>query len=505
MPLQDAILRGSRDYPSRPALLFEDRTWSYEDLNAITDRIATNLLAAGLQPGDRVGLLFANGPGIVFSYYACFKAGLIAVPLNIRMKGPELAYVLNHSGCRMLLGQADLYRALEPVRADIPALERCYIEEGEPTILGDQPFEALQQEAQNGPELPAVGDDEIAVIIYTSGTTARPKGVMHPHEVLHGFCESNVAHIREKIVVINAAVPSLAHIGSLGGIMLTTYHAGGTMLVFSQFDPKALLEGIQKHRVTGFWLLPVMYAALLQVPDIASYDLSSLRLCLSAGDSLPTPIRERFRALCGREIVEFCGMTEIPYCCNPLDEGNRPGSIGKPVPGVRIRLVDDQGAEVPRGEVGEILAQSKIMMRGYWRDPEATAQTMQGGWIHTGDLAWEDADGYYWFAGRKKDIILRGGSNIAPAEVEEALCTHPAVFAAGVVGAPDPIWGQAVWAFVALRPNAHTDEAELKEHLQGRLADYKLPETIRILPALPIGLTGKIHRQTLREWAAQAK
>jgi long-chain acyl-CoA synthetase len=502
MPLHDAIHRGARDYRDRPALLCENQTWSYGELDAITDRMARNLLAAGLQRGDRVALLFANGPEIVFSYYACFKAGLLAVPLNIRMKGQELAYVLSHSGSRMLLGQADLYRALEEVRADIPTLERCYLASGEPTLPGDRPFEELQQAGQEQPELPAVGDDEMAVLIYTSGTTARPKGVLLTHASLNYFVEACLARAGGEAIMVSAAVPSLAHAGSLSGIMLTTYHAGGTMLAFPRFDPVALLQGIQTHRVNCFWLLPMMYAALTQVPNAASYDLSSLKLCLSAGDSLPNRVREKFRALSGCEIVESCGMTEIAYCCNPLGADNRPGSIGKPNPGVSLRLIDDLGADVPRGEVGEIVARSKAMMSGYWRDPEATAEAMRDGWIHTGDLAREDADGYYWFAGRKKDIIVRGGSNIAPAEVEEALTTHPAVLAAGVVGAPDPVWGQAVWAFVALKPDALVEEAALKAHLQGRLADYKLPETIRIVPSLPLGLTGKIHRQTLREWAA---
>jgi long-chain acyl-CoA synthetase len=251
-------------------------------------------------------------------------------------------------------------------------------------------------------------------------------------------------------------------------------------------------------------LLPVMYGALLQVPDAAFYDLSSLKLSLSGGDSMPAQIREQFRVLFGREIVEFGGMTEMIYCCNPLNDGNRPGSIGKPFPGVSIRLVDDLGVDVPRGEAGEILARSNAMMSGYWRDPEATAEALLDGWMHTGDLAWEDAYGYDWFAGRKKDIIVRGGSNISSAEVKEALYAHPAIFAAGVIGMPDPVWGQAVWAFVALKPNVLADEAVLKEHLRGRLADYKQPKTIGIMPALPIGLTGKIHRQTLREWAITA-
>jgi long-chain acyl-CoA synthetase len=277
-------------------------------------------------------------------------------------------------------------------------------------------------------------------------------------------------------------------------------------VVFASFDPCALLRGIEAHRVTSFWLPPVLYAVLVRVANapsfnLDSFDLSSLRACICAGDSMPAEIRAQFRETFGRELVEVCGMTEVIYSCNPPDHRNRPGSIGRALPGVQMRLVDDCGVEVPRGETGEILAQGPCMMHGYWDDPIATAEALRNGWMHTGDLAWEDEDGYYWFVGRKKDIIIRGGSNISPAEVEDALYTHPAVLAAGVVGRPDPLWGQSVCAFVALKPNADTDEETLIAHLRERLAAYKVPETIRIMPSLPIGLTGKIHRQTLRESA----
>lgn len=497
MALHDTVVRGGRDYPQKTALLFEEERWSYGEIDAVTDRMAAHLIAAGLRPGDRVALLFTNCPQIACSYYACFKAGLTAVPINTRMKGPEMAYVLNHSGARALIGQADLFRELATVRAALQTLEVCWLT-GDCSGLPDiRNFAELQVPVAVPVELPVVSADSFAAILYTSGTTARPKGVVHSHRTLQRQIES----FSHSAFSVFGAVAPLSHFGAFCHL-LTTFYVGGTLLIFPKFDPVAFLRGVERHKATGFWLLPVMFGLLLQVPDPSSYDLSSVEVCNTAGDTLPEQIRERVQEVFGLEIVEICGMTELIYSANIAGEENRPGSIGKPLAGVRMRLVDAEGNDVPRGETGEILAQGQATMCGYWQDPDATAEALKDGWMHTGDLARQDEDGYYWFVGRKKDIIIRGGSNIAPAEVEEALHTHPAVLAAGVIGVPDPLWGQAVRAFVALKPNASADEATLKVHLQERIAAYKIPEVIRIVPSLPLGLTGKIHRQTLREWAA---
>jgi long-chain acyl-CoA synthetase len=503
MALHEVIERGRRAYPERTALIFQDQTWSYAKLDEIADRLAAGLLAQGLRQGDRVALLFVNCPEIVVGYYACFKAGLIAVPLNIRMKGPELAYVLNHSGARVLLGQTDLFRELDTLRAEIPALEACFLTGDCREIADVREFATLwEKEAGAHGAGQVVNDSDPAVILYTSGTTARPKGVVHSHYSLERLIESYGQRLNWQSPTVNAAVPPLSHMGSLAGIMLSAFSSGGALLLFPTFDPVALLNELEKHRVRCFWLVPVMYAALLQVPNISSRDLTCVELALSAGDTMPEPIRERIKAVFDWDVVEVCGMTECIYAGNAPGSDNRPGSIGKPLPGVSVRLVDDAGLDVSCGEVGEIVVKGEAMMCSYWQDPAATADAIRDGWLYTGDLARQDEDGYYWFVGRKKDIIIRGGSNVAPAEVEDALTSHPAVYTACVIGAPDPLWGQAIRAYVTLKPGEFADEATLKAYLQPRIAAYKLPETIRIVPSLPIGLTGKIHRQTLREWAA---
>jgi long-chain acyl-CoA synthetase len=268
-------------------------------------------------------------------------------------------------------------------------------------------------------------------------------------------------------------------------------------------DPATILRAIAEHRVTYFFGLPVTFQSLLDSPRDGVGDLSSLRMCLAGGDSVPIELQRRFQERLGVAIIEACGMTElIPYSANPIHGLNKAGSIGLPAPGVSVRLVDERGCDVPPGEVGEIVLQSEAMMLGYWQDPEATAAVVRDGWLSTGDMARCDEDGYYWFVGRKKEIIIRGGSNVSPPEVENALYQHPAVREAGVVGAPDAVWGEVVHAFVALHEGTALAEAELKQCVAQQLAAYKVPETIHFLPELPKGPTGKVHRKTLREWAA---
>jgi len=280
--------------------------------------------------------------------------------------------------------------------------------------------------------------------------------------------------------------------------------AGNTVVMIPRFEPAYLLAQIQEHGITVIGALPVMLNAMLHVPGAASYDLSRLRACFAGGDAVPTEVHRRFKATFGVDVTEACGMTEVqPYACNPLYGRGKTGSIGVPAPGARLRLIDALGRDAAPGEEGEVLVQSNAAMIGYWNDPDATAATIRDGWLSTGDLARVDEDGYYWFVGRKKEIIVRGGSNISPLEVEDNLYQHPAVREAGVVGVPSQAWGEIVHAFVALKNGAAATEEELKQFLGARIAAYKIPEVITFVPELPKGLTGKVQRRALKELAAR--
>lgn len=291
----------------------------------------------------------------------------------------------------------------------------------------------------------------------------------------------------------------MCHILGFATQLIAGIWAGATLVLLPSSNPDVMLSTIQEQRATRVAALPTTYQSLVNHPGAASYSLQSLRTCIGGGDAVPVALQERFLATFGVPILEGCGMTEvIPFTLNLRGE-HRPGSIGRVCPGTTIRLVDDQGREVPAGAVGEILVRSDSQMVGYWNEPEISAATMAGGFIHTGDLARVDADGFYWFSGRKKEIIIRAGSNISPLEVEDALYQHPAVRECGVIGVPDESLGEVVWAYVATRSAVMADE--LRQFMNQKIASYKVPEEIRFLAELPKGPTGKVHRRTLRDQA----
>ncbi len=341
--------------------------------------------------------------------------------------------------------------------------------------------------------------DPLAALLYTSGTTARPKGVMHTHSTLQCLSDDPIAAFGPETFLRSVIATALCHISGLF-ILLPTMDAGGAVWIVPAFDPEAVLRTISESRATAYFGVPAHLNALVHHPGAERFDLRSLALCASGGDVLPLHVHDRFREVFGVQIEEGCGMTELIHSFNRPPDTRRPGSFGKPLESVRLRIVDDRGRDVPAGQIGELLAHSQAISPGYWNDPQATSDAVRNGWLHTGDMARQDEDGFYWFVGRKKDIIIRGGSNIAPAEVEEAFCSHPDVYEAGVIGIPDQVLGQRVRAFVALKPHSRLTEEALLAFVAQRIAAYKVPERIVFLKELPKGATGKVYRKGLREW-----
>jgi acyl-CoA synthetase (AMP-forming)/AMP-acid ligase II len=502
MTLQAALVEGARAYPDRPWISCDGDTWSYAEGDQLTDRLARGLMAAGVEPGDRVALLFANSPELVFCYYACWKIGAIAVPLNIRFAPAELAYALEHCGAKLLLGQDQLCRAVMPLTPKLPHLGTVYV--AGDILDGAGSFEGLHENGAAEPAaLPPVADSQVAALLYTSGSTAKPKGVIHTHAGLlqhvENFFDALGPDVFERSVI---ALPLFHGSGFVGWLLPTTV-AGGFSWIVRRYEPEGVLDAIQRSRATFCGGLPIHVQALLGHPGAADYDLSSVTVFLSGGDYVPGELQSRFKALFGLHLDEVLGMTELWYAIQPLRRGERrPGSVGKPIGDVEVVVLAPSGAPVPDGQVGEMVVRSAGMTSGYWNDPVSTAAAIRDGWLWTGDLGRRDADGYLWFEGRTKDVIIRGGSNIAPGEVEDVLLTHPAVAAAGVVGAPDPEFRQVVWAYVALRAGAEASEAELKAWAAARIAAYKVPARILFADQLPVGLTGKTDRKALRERAA---
>jgi long-chain acyl-CoA synthetase len=504
MTLHDFLRQGKATYPNKTALIFGDLRWTYAELDEITDHLATSLSQLGIQTGDRVAFHLGNCPELIFGYFACFKLGAIAVPLNIRMKAAELEYVLNHCQARICISQPDLYPEVQMIRENLSDLNDIYLIGNANKFVNTKLFAELLEPSHQGITFPNLPIHSVAAILYTSGTTARPKGVTHTHETLKKTVLYNVEAAEQTFEDRISGMLPMSHIFGFTLQMLSPLSIGATLIILPKFDPELALQAIQQHRATKLYGLPVMYNALVNHPTATRYDLSSVGVGFAGGDAVPVVLQQKMQAIFGVELAEGSGMTEvIPYCLNRPGSRNRVGSIGPASVGMTLRLVDEQGQDVAPGAVGEILVKSDATMIGYWNNPEATAEVLKEGWMHTGDLAYQDAEGYYWFVSRRKEIIIRGGSNISPLEVEAVLYQHPAVREAAVVGVPDGAIGERVYAFVAVQAGQSVTESDLREFVAERIAAYKVPETITFLPELPKGLTGKIHRKTLKEWAIE--
>ena len=456
---------------------------SYRELDETSTALARWFLAQGLKPGDRVALHWPNSIEVVQLFFGVFKAGLIAVTVNTRLKPAEIGYILDHAEAKICFS--------EPALA--PLAEQSGT--GRPTRSALPSPLAVDSSAA---ELPPLDPDQPAVILYTSGTSSRPKGVAHTHRSLFQTADMMTQDL-VRPGDVSLAATQVMHAAALNAVLLPSLYLGASVVLLP-FDPEAVLDAVERFRATLVFCLPALWQLVTEEQTRKPRDVSSLRIIFVGGDSVSLALQQRSREIFGPEIQEVYGMTEtLPITYNR--QGSiRSGSVGQPPEGCDLRIVDHAGCDVANGETGEILVRSAANCIGYWNDPASTKAAMdKEGWLHTGDLGSCDSDGYYWFKGRLKQIIIRAGSNISPQEVEEALYRHPAVLEAGVAGAPDPACGEIVVAFLVLREGRTVSEAELRAFCGQCLADYKVPERIVFLDALPKGLTGKVDRRALRE------
>lgn len=483
MTLGDLLHSHALHTPDAPALTCGGRTMSFAELDASTDRLAAWLLGEGLKPGDRIAVQWPNGFEVVQTYFAAAKAGLIAVPINLRLKPSEIAWVIENSGAALGFAHPALGDAMQSTGIRVlPAL---------PNLDAVAPL----TESLGSADMPGV-------IMYTSGSTGRPKGAVLTQRALLAtgeICAQMVDAYGSDIKARGLLMTPLMHSSGMF-VLLASMQRGEPCVLLPTFDPAAVLDAVEQHRCTTTLTLPAMMQFVLEEQAKKPRDASSLRVIFAGGDSVPVALQERTRQLMGVTMAEGLAQTETgPTICNPR-VAPKLGSLGIPNPGVDLRIVDVvTQQDVPVGEPGELLVRSPAVCSEYWCNPQATAEALRDGWFHTGDLVSRDEDGYYWFRGRLKEIIIRGGSNISPQEVEEALYTHPAVLEAGVIGKPHDVWGEVVLAVVALREGMSASELELREHARKSLADYKVPEHIHFMPTLPKGVTGKVHRKALRE------
>ncbi len=490
-------------HPSKPVAIFDGGQLSYAELDALSDRFAAGLQASGLGRGDKVGLQLPNIPQFLIAYFGMLKTGCVAVPLNVLLKAPELAYCLRDSHARALVtwaGVAD-EALIGAKQAGVPAV---YVAgtPGVPESSVPRRFEELLTAAPETPPMAVTDPGDTAVIVYTSGTTGTPKGaeLTHFQLFMNADTPGRVFGIRDDDVVM-VALP-LFHVFGLSSQLDVCVRFGATMSLIPRFDAAKVLEVIQRDGVTIFEGVPTMYVAVLRHPKLDDYDVSTLRIGISGGAPLPADVLNAFEEKFGIVILEGYGLTETASTTtfNVSVEERKIYSVGKPIWGVEVQVWDEEHRPLPPGpeHVGELVIRGVNTMRGYFGKPKETAEAFSGGWFHSGDLGYCDSDGFYFIVDRKKDLIIRGGYNVYPREVEEVLYTHPAVANAAVIGVPDDRVGEEIKAVVQPRPGATPTEGEIIEYVKARVAAYKYPRMVEFRSDLPVGPTGKVLKKELK-------
>ena len=490
--------------PDRPTLELDGSWTTAAELERLTSRLASGLAAMGLEEGDRVALLLPNGLEAVLCYLACFRMRLVIVPLDYQYHPLQVGYAIGHSGASILIASHERIPGLDEAGA-LAAVPRVVVVGGGAAAGSRRPFESLLGAERVLPS-DVAHDDAPAVMIYTSGTTSRPKGVVLSRGALSTGVRKYLARVTLTADDVALITTSVSRPLALRCQLLPMLWVGGRVSLLGKFTVGNLLAALRRPPAKTFLTIsPTGLGQLMASGDVQGSDFSHLRLCLVGGDRVPPRLLESFERLTGVPITEQCGSTETgPYAMNPPFGRKKPGSVGPPVHGVHVAVVDEQGADVPTGTVGDIRGSGPGIMDGYWNESALTRKTLQKGWVHTGDLGRFDEDGYLWFVGRKKDVIVRGGNKVAPLEVEAALSEHPAVQEACVIGVPDAVFGELPHAYVILQPAAAASAEELRAFVAGRLAEFMVPAEVHIIAELPSKGPGKIDRELLRMRAITA-
>lgn len=506
MNLADLVRDTAARTPGKAALLFQGQAIKYAELDREVERAAAGLASLGVGPGDSVAVLVHNIPHFVYAFYGILRAGAVMVPLNTMFTGDEISYILSDSGARAVIVAEPFARILDGVRDMLPTLEHVIVV-GSRAPTGTMTWEHLVGRIREAVDVTRV-DDDLAVLGYTSGITGRPKGAMLTHRNLMSNLDQmaetpQLAESADDVILL--ALP-LFHIYALNVILGVTLRVGATAVLMERFDPVASLEAAERHGVTVLFGAPPMFIAWLNTPGVERYDLSKVRMAVSGAAPLPAAVLDEFRRRLGITIWEGYGLTETApaVTSNVMGAVAKPGSIGRPLPGVEVRVVDEGGDDVEDGDPGEIVVRGPNVFRGYWNAPEATEAVFRDGWFRTGDIGYMDHDGYIFLVDRSKDLIIVSGFNVYPREVEEVLARYPKIAEAAVVGAPHPYTGEAVRAICVLRPGESATEQEIIEFCKTSLARFKCPQSVDFVPELPRHVTGKVLKRLLRDSSAEA-
>ncbi len=501
--LRELLEQRAAHNPSKVFLFSEvdGRRYTYAEFDRAVDRAAHLLASRGIEKGDKVSLLMPNSPEYIIAYFACFKLGAVAGPVNSLLKPQELSYVLADSEAKALVLHTEFRSAVDAVQKELPDLQHV--------LEFDDEAQATAEFLDAGAlSYPAIERDDEAIIIYTSGTTGKPKGCL----LTHGNLIANARQIsswlgfteRDRLLT----VMPLFHMNAVSVTTMTPLYAGASTVVSPKFSASRFWQIISDYEVTSFGSVATMLARLLSaypegVP--AKFKTAQLRFAMCGSAPVPAEILRSFEETFNCLVIEGYGLSESTCrsTFNPPDERRRPGSCGMPI-GNEMKIVDEEDREVAEGELGEVVLRGENILKGYYKNPAATSEAFRNGWFHTGDIGYRDGDGFFYIVDRKSDMIIRGGENIYPREIDEVLYSHPAVAAAATIGVPDPVYGEEVAAFIVLKEDAEASADEFINFCRERLADYKCPKTIRFIREIPKGPTGKLLKRELARQYTQS-
>jgi len=499
--LGEVLARWARKTPDREALVFNDKRYTYSQFNERVNRLANGLMGLGIEKGDKVAVLFMNCMEIMECYFALAKIGSVVVPNNFRLTGRELSYQIDQSDSKALIFGEMFQEVVNSIRPQLPKV-KLYICVSEGGVEGTIDYEKVVQEGSPEEPLVPVEDDDPAFIMYTAGTTGRPKGAVLTHKnqlmlAVNTSIEGGVGQPGKQLLVF-----PIFHQAATGALIIGVF-LGATAVILDIPTLENIMTAIQEEKIQAVGLVPALWNWIVNHPNFKDYDLSSLEQGATGAAPMPLELKRKIvAALPNMRLSEAFGMTETSasaVSAKHEDILTKQGTVGRPMINVEARVVDDDDNDVPIGEVGEIVYRGPTVMKEYYNDPEATAEAFRGGWFHSGDLVRQDEDGYIYVVDRKKDMIISGGENIYPAEIEEVLYTHPKILEATVIGVPDPDWGESVKAIVVPKQGETLTEEDIIDYCKKNLASYKKPKSVDFVDVLPRNPQGKVLKFVLRE------